>query len=365
MVVLSAFMMLMMFMLLALAVDLGQIVVSGSELQRTADAAAIAATWDLIDEDAVRGYDDSATLPDEARATASQYASVNRVLRESPGLAQEDVTVGYLANPSDPACPLIVGGPDAPNAVRVRVRRTEAQNGLVPLFFARLLGIDGAANQAEATAAVLTNFGGFGPPGGHGNLPILPFALDQDTWSGRNTNDNDDWTWNRETGEVTSGGDGIHEVNLFPQGIDSPGNRGTVDIGAPNNSTADIARQILYGITPEDLAYVGGCLKLDAGGELLLNGDTGISAGVKDELESIKGQRRIIPIFSQVSGNGNNAQYTIVDFACVRVMEVKLTGNMDSKRVMVQPANIVIRGGIPSSGPKTSWFIYSPVWLVR
>ena len=45
-----------------------------------------------------------------------------------------------------------------------------------------------------------------------------------------------------------------------------------------------------------------------AGGKLYLNGDTGISAGVKDELASIKGQPRIIPIFSTVSGNGNNAQ---------------------------------------------------------
>ena len=140
---------------------------------------------------------------------------------------------------------------------------------------------------------------------------------------------------------------------------------GTVDIGAPNNSTSDLARQILYGITPEDLEYVGGSLELDENGELELNGDTGISAGMKDELEAIKGQPRIIPIFTQVVGNGNNAQYTIVNFVGVRILEVKLTGKMSSKRVIIQPANIIARGGIPSSGPKISWFIYSPVWLVR
>ena len=366
MLVLSAFMMILMFVLLAFAVDLGQMVVSGTELQRTADAAAIAATWDLIDEDAVRGYDNSATLADEARATADQYAGVNHVLQEGPSLAQEDVTIGYLANPSDPTEELSVDGLDAPNVVRVRVRRAEAQNGLVPMSFARVLGIDGAANQAEATAAVLTNFGCIGSPGGTGNAQVLPFALDQQTFqdllAGAGT---DNWTFNEETGQVTGGPDGVNEVNLFPQGTGSPGNRGTVDIGAPNNSTADLARQIVDGVTPEDLEYVGGSLELDENGELELNGDTGISAGMKDELESIKGQPRIIPIFSQVAGNGNNAQYTIVNFTGIRVMEVKLTGPMSSKRVIIQPANIVVRGGIPSSGPKVSWFIYSPVWLVR
>ena len=366
MLVLSAIMMILMLALLAFAVDLGYMVVSGTELQRTADAAAIAATWDLIDQDAVRGYDNSATLADEARTTAAQYAGVNDVLKEGPSLAQEDVTIGYLANPSDPTEELSVDGSNAPNVVRVRVRRAQAQNGVVPMFFARVLGIDGAANQAEATAAVLTNFGGIGSPGGTGNAEVLPFALDQQTWldvlAGGGT---DDWTWNEETEQVTSGPDGIKEVNLFPQGTGSPGNRGTVDIGAPNNSTADLARQIVHGITPEDLEYVGGSLELDASGELSLNGDTGISAGMKEELDSIKGQPRIIPIFTQVSGNGNNAQYTIVNFVGIRVLEVKLTGPMSSKRVIVQPANIVIRGGIPSSGPKVSWFIYSPVWLVR
>ena len=92
----------------------------------------------------------------------------------------------------------------------------------------------------------------------------------------------------------------------------SPGNRGTVDIGSSNNSTNDIARQILYGISASDLAYHGGKLEFNSCGYLILNGDTGISAGVKDELAEIKGQPRCIPVFSQVNGPGNNADYKIV-----------------------------------------------------
>src|SRR4029077_18354334 len=113
------------------------------------------------------------------------------------------------------------------------------------------------------------------------------------------------------------------------------GNFGTVDIGNDNNSTADLSRQIRFGINESDLAYIGGALQLGPDGTLLLNGDTGISAAIKDDLESVKGQPRAICIYSTVTGNGNNAMYTIVGFVGVRIMKVKLTGN--PKYVTIQP----------------------------
>jgi hypothetical protein len=137
-----------------------------------------------------------------------------------------------------------------------------------------------------------------------------------------------------------------------------------VDIGSSNNSTADIARQIVYGISSADLGHHGGKLEFDENGELELNGDTGISAGVKDELASIKGKPRLIPIFSTVVGPGNNAQYTIVHWAGIRIMDVKLTGAMSQKRVIVQPCPMVVQGALPSSG-ETSSYVYSPVVLVK
>ena len=364
--VLTVFMMTAIFALLACAVDLGYIEVVQTELQRTADSAAIAAAWELIDEQALCGYGDTWLTEQNARNTATEYAILNRVLRQSMGLAQEDIAVGYLANPSDPASPMCFDGMHPANAVWVRVRKTADQNGEVPLFFARVLGTNQAACQAEATAAILNNICGFRAPSNGENLEMLPLALDQDTWNallaGSGT---DDWTWNAELGEVQSGPDGILEANLFPQATGAPGNFGTVDIGNDNNSTADIARQILHGVTADDLAHHGGSLELDENGELQLNGDTGISAGVKDELETIKGKPRIMPVFNDVTGPGNNAQYTVVDFAGIRILEVKLTGKMSSKRVIIQPANVLTHGGIPGGDNQTSSFVYSPVWLVR
>jgi len=361
--VLTTLGMIVMIVILAFALDIGYLQVVRTELQRSADAAAIAATWELGESQAGGGGFCETLI----QTIASQYSGLNTVTNSAPMLAYDDVVVGHISNPFDRDSVMDFSDPGLFNAVRVRVRRTANQNGEVPLFFARAMGINASAVEAEATAVFLNNFAGFTIPSSGENLGILPFAIDKQTWDNVLAgNGDDDWNYNEETGEVTAGWDGIPEGNLFPEGVGAPGNRGTVDIGSNNNSTADIARQILEGLSAEDLAHHGGALVLGEDGTLLLNGDTGVSAGVKDELEAIIGLPRVIPVFSQVSGPGNNAVYTIVEFAGIRIMEVKLTGEMSSKRVIIQPAKVIIRGGIPGTGgTQTSSYIASPVWLVR
>ncbi len=363
--VLSALMLVVVFAMLANSVDLGYLCVVNTELKRCSDAAAMAATWQLLDERLAGRAVTGAQGP--VFDAANSFAGSNPVAGSAPALSLADVEVGYLSDPSDPACVMTFNAPDLYNAVRVHVRRTASQNGSIPLFFARVLGTNSMDMEDQATAAFINNVSGFRFPSSGKNLDILPFALDLDTWNAMLAGvGSDDWSWNPSSETVTAGPDGLLEMNLFPQGTGSPGNRGTVDIGSNNNSTADIARQILYGVSEADLAYHGGTLELDASGQLLLNGDTGISAGVKDELQSIIGQPKVIPLFASVSGPGNNAEYVIVQFVGVRVLEVKLTGSQSSKRVMVQTAPVMSEGVINNPGSTvTSTYVYSPAWLVR
>jgi len=364
-IVLSAVLMVAMMAMIAFAVDLGYLYNARTEMQRAADASAIAACWELIDEDAVTGVSNSAVISDEARARARQFVALNKITQASAELSNDDITVGYIAEPGNPSSPFISSGySGAPNAVKLRIRRSSQQNGAVPLFFGPVLGVSFATMESEATAAYLPGISGFRAPSDGSNLGILPYALDEGTWDAMLAGaGSDSYCFTEGSGTITSACDGIREVNLFPQGTGSPGNRGTVDIGGSNNSTSDIARQILQGISPGDMAQMaGGKLEFDDSGKLYLNGDTGISAGVKDELASIIGETRIIPIFSNVSGNGNNATYTIVRFCGIRVMHVKLTGS--NKEVLVQPAVCVTKGAIQSDSFNSD-FVFSPVWLVR
>ena len=280
-----------------------------------------------------------------------------------------DVVVGYMANPSNPGDAIVttpVG--KLPNAVQVKVQRTSAQNGKVPFFFAKVLGYTDSAMDAQATAAFVSTIGGFKMPSDGSNLMILPYALDEGTWNTLSATGTDNYSYNTDSKTVTAGGDGIKECNLFPQSTGAPGNRGTVDIGGANNSTSDLRRQITSGINQCDMDSMtaqGRSLTFSDAGELYLNGDTGISAGVKDELAAIIGQTRIIPIFRSVTGNGNNAEYKIVKFVGVRILAVKLTGSASTKNLTVQPANIVARGTIYKSNATSSDYVYTPVWLVR
>lgn len=364
-IVLSAFLMVAMMAMIAFSVDLGYLYNAQTEMQRASDASAIAACWELIDEDVVSGATNPTVVSESARNKAQQFASLNTITQAAAQLASDDVAIGYIASPNNPNSPFLTSGYSAaPNAVQVRVRRTAQQNGVIPLFFAPVLGTNSATLQTVATAAYQPGISGYRAPSDGSNLGILPYALDEETWEAMLAGGGDDChCFVEDSGAISNGSDGIREVNLFPQGTGSPGNRGTVDIGSSNNSTADIARQILHGISPADMAYMpDGKLEFNSDGKLFLNGDTGISAGIKDELATIIGQTRMIPIFRSVSANGNNATYTIVKFCGVRVMYVKLTGS--DKQLMVQPAVHVTRGGIPSTVYHSD-FIFSPVWLVR
>ncbi len=369
--VLSAFLTIVLLGMVAFTVDVGYVLSAKQELQRSADAAALAACWEYSRELA---YGAEATDAEAyARGIAESYAASNYVGGSAPQVdtntsnaAGGDIVFGQISNVMDPNSVFNPAYSSGFNAVQVRVRRDSTLNGEVPYFFAKIFGHTSQAVDAQATAAYVRSINGFKIPYDGSNIDILPFALDQDTWQDLlNGCTNDDYTWDPATQQITNGTDGILEVNLYPQGTGSPGNRGTVDIGSSNNSTADIARQILDGVSPEDMEYHDGVLEFDSNGELPLNGDTGISAGVKDELTAIKGQPRLIPIFSTVYGPGNNAEYTIVKWAGVRIMYVKLTGAMSQKRVIIQPAPMVVPGVIPSPTETTSDYVYSPVVLVK
>ena len=52
-------------------------------------------------------------------------------------------------------------------------------------------------------------------------------------------------------------------------------------------------------------------------------------------------------------------------FAGIRILNVKLTGPMNKKEVIVQPAYVVDNAVITDAGSGPSYFVYQPVTLVR
>ena len=363
----------------ALSVDIGALYDAKAELQRCADAAALAGAGALIDERRLRNNGGMNLEIDFAvRQTAREYVQRNRVLGASPTVYLNtsnsiggDIVLGTLSDLTNYHEPLSIGNPDEFNSVRVCVRRDTERNGPVGLFFARIMGRYTANVQATATATIEDGVVGFEVGPNSSNAQLMPFALHVDVWNDLLAGTSpigDQYAYDANTAEVDSGSDTLLEINMYPGGgIDqlSPGNFGTVDIGGMNNSAADIERQIVEGISAEDMAYHDGELKLGDDGTLTLTGDTGLSAGFKEALESIIGLPRIIPLFTSVAGPGDNAEFVIVGFAGIRIMHVRLTGAPEHKHVIVQPSNVADSTVIIEPGSTSSYMVYHTPRLTR
>ncbi len=349
--VLSAFLMLVMLGMVAFALDTGYITTVKTQLQASADAGALAGASSLLDGQ------------EQAETVAQRYAEANRASGDAVSIVPgEDLEIGYWDS-SERSFHALGGAHPTPNAVRVTARLSAARGNQANLFFGRLLGSDSVDLSATAVGVVQSNFKGFKTPPS-GNLMLLPFAMDKPSWDAAYHDVHpDDWMWDAEQQQVVSGSDGKAEIDAYPDGNHMPGNRGLVDIGPQGGKQNTLRRQILEGITAEDLAYHGGKLELDYQGELQLGGTPGVRATLETELSQIIGQPRILPLFTAVSGQGNNATYTISGFAAVRVVYVKLKGN--PKQLIVQPANIVVRGGIPATEGTMSQNIYAPPYLAN
>jgi hypothetical protein len=324
-----------------------------------------------------------------ARSEAQRFSRLNRGGGVSLDLGantsndlEGELVVGRLDNPSNSASTLRTDVTPY-DSVRVRVQRSAARNGAVRLFFGPIFDRTSTELSATATATYEGGILGFRftSPGSQTNK-LLPFALDINTWNSMiSGNGPDQWTYDPATRAYGPGSDGIKETKLYPVSNGGgngngnsgnggtqlpPGNFGTVDIGSASNSTNDIKRQILNGPNQADFNHHGGQLTLSAAGTLILEGDTGISAGFKAELEAIRGQPRIIPLYqSPVVGNGNNAKYTIVGFAGIVILDVVLTGSQADKHVTIQPEFVIDETAVGGGTSTTSRFVYKPLQLTR
>jgi Flp pilus assembly protein TadG len=346
--VLFTLMLVVIIALMAFAVDVGYICLVRTELQRAADAGALAGANALYN---IPNSLESSTYTinpatSSARTMAQLAVQLNsagprKASSETDKLFVDlntvndtsgDIVLGRLIDPSDFAEQLT---PDAvnPNSVQVSVVMNASNaNGSLSLFFAPVLGQQSSDLRMTAVASA--------------EYPtLLPIIVDENQW---NTLDSGGFGDNYRFSDdnVTMGADGNPEIIIFPGDWDGgdlpPGNFGLVDIG-PDNGASAIRRQIDLGPSTSDMAYHGGTL---SAGDLL-SGQTGMESTIDTAFlggtadgrtyDGIIGETRYIPLYSEVSGNGTNASFTVSKFVVVRVMAVQLSSN--PKSIVVQPVD--------------------------
>ncbi len=337
-------------------IELSRVSAIHAELQRSADAAAISACWELYDE-ANRQMRNPQTAVLNVRNIAGTVMAANRaeeqvlLLDTTTGNGEnKQLTIGQWH--SNHLTPWVNASSPFPNAVRVVAQRTEHQNGSIAMVFGKLLSVDYIQASTSAIARFHNDFSGFGMPS-EGNLEMLPFTVNIEVWK--------TYLENRDN-------DSTLEFNMFPQSTGLAGNSGTVNLVGNINSTNTLRRHIVEGLSAEEMEWLpNGRMELGADGTMVLNGNTGISAGMQHALSQVLEQPKILPLYSTASGNGNNAQYTIVGFTGVQINSFSFKGSKNSaKNIMISPRIVAVNNGIMNPGSeKTSDFIISRVELVR
>jgi hypothetical protein len=327
----------------AFAIDVGYMCYMRSQAQTAADAASLAAVEELPGDQS------------SVNSVALRYALLNL-----PPAGDVQVTAEIGTWDGD-AATFAPGNWEGADAVRITVLRPNAS-----LFFGHFLG----HSQADITASAISGYedriSGFEIKDGAPACSLMPFAVERDEWIDKivNGNGTDDWSYDSDHEMVSGGGDGTSEINMYPTHGVTPGNFCTVDIGNNNNASPDIERQILYGPSAADFEPYGGTLELDEEtGTLMLNGETGISAGFKDALWDIRGLPRTIMLYDQVTEQGNTTYYRIVGFVGITIVDSDLTGS--DKHVTVQPTYVVDQNAVIGDDRGENHYVRYPAELVR
>lgn len=338
----------------ALSVDTAVLATAKAQLQTAADAAALAGAMELVSERRLQNMPPVTDLSTEITAAQTRAVSIagtraNYALNKQVDAHAGDMTAGYMGINSqtgqyDPFAAIGSAGFNLSklNSLRVFLYRDDAHGGKVPSFF----GFGGRQLTVTSIATIQPYaINGYRSVNSQ-NANLLPIVLNVSNYNemiaGTTT---DQYRYDPATRAVTKVSDGVPESLLYPVESGNPGNWGTINVGVTSNSTSNLGAQIRYGITPTQLAtFPGGKISLDqtdtstnpSTSYHTFAGDPGISAGIKDDLQSIIGKPVTIPIYDQSGANGNNAWFRVIAFVGVRIMNVDFQGN--PKYVIVQPA---------------------------
>lgn len=347
----------------ALTIDVGYLQIVRTQCQAAADAAAMAAAPSLLDASSVFGTASGDDRLHAVRDRAVAYGALN-LITGKPCLLRDnivndpsgDVVCGTASSVSSAS--LEYADPATYNAVTVTARRTDGHpNGSVPVFFAGILGIRSAQTAAAATAMVDSNFAGI--RASDSGSPLTPFAIKVGTWEDEVVNGTDEFGYSGDAGIIRHGDD-IPEVRLYvANGAGSgkkkggaadpcdgaPGNYGLLNVGNGSNGVPTLRRQIIDGISSDDLVSLTGepmIRMFDEGGAgrtYRIGGDPGIKAGIESAVEARLGDVIGFFLYDCLTSQGSNAEYRIVEIAFGRVMDVELHG--PDKRITIQPETYV------------------------
>jgi Flp pilus assembly protein TadG len=350
--------------MLAFSIDAGYMVLVKTDLQNTADAAALAGaeklqdlyvqyyTPGLLTQQSILGIAIGNTTG-SPKATAQRFSSLNKAGNVSITLLDGDVRFGFTDARGNFTCPCLA----FPNTIEVTVRRDNTANAPVGLFFGGVLGMSSVSMTATARATIysgsVTSLQVIPGVDAH----ILPVALDYKVW--------DQFYATGQSGDGlihSNVSNGRPELQVYPTPTNTPGNFGLLDTGPPQNNVPAFRNWIDDGQTPNDIGYLlnNNLLPVSMDSPKSWKCGPGLKSTLESDFASQMGKPILIPIFKAAqypttpnllstllntsgyvaaSGSGQNATYNIVGFVGVTISSA--SGSGGSMNISIQPMAVI------------------------
>jgi hypothetical protein len=338
------------FGMVAFAVDIGWIAVSQSELQNCADSAAFSGVnplmngyvqYSLATTNGAKATILANSLA-SAKANAVQYAAYNAAGgTKSLVLNNSDIEFGFMdaANNYTP----LANYAGFPNTIKVVMRRDGQANQPLSLFFGAVLGNQTTNLNATASATIYAgNINSLAQS--TINSGMLPVTYDVNHWN------NFLKTGQSPDGSTLTDANGIPEIQVYPSTKFS-GNFGQLSLNDSHAGASTERGWVDNGISSSDIKALVNNNLIPLSQHNPKNwdwtGDTGLKASLIMDINNYVGQTFILPLFNPVDssaqnyqaaqGNGANAAYQIVQFVAIQIMP----SPSNNKEVIVQPAALV------------------------
>lgn len=337
----------------ALVLDRMWIDMARLEMRTGAEAAALAAARELVNDDLLRGYATTDRRIASARTNAQLVAAQNRVAGmplELDITPDGDVRLGRLQVPEGTTSPKFFESSVDPNTAVVIARRLKHRNNPVALMLNGLSSTDSADIVVTAEATIDNHISGLRPLPGL-SAPVWPLAILQndpsgsrkDTWQNQidNRQGPDQYRVDDQTGVVQMLPDGIPEITLSFN--NASGNACWLPF-ASTRPDQGLSRMILSGVNEQDLSLFGGVLI--PGPQLVLKGMTQGPGNVNQACNQRLGICRACLLYTSDS--------TAQEYRCGRLVAARIvncgTDASGNLKLVLQPGVMETRTAIIPSG---------------
>lgn len=377
----------MMVGMAAMTIDLGTMYIARAELQRSADAAALAGASALFSNASLAGSDSD--LSTMAYQRSSMVALENHVQGRRQILVRSDVQLGRH-DYDNPTAALLPDGKW--NAVEVTARRVDGNpNGPVPLLFAGIWGKSTRNMMAVARAAADDRMAGYRLQGNTSGIGFMPFAIPVNAFYDMvTTSGSDEYYF---SSNVKNGSDGVREVLMYPwkwkdaneyddngngngNSNDGSGNFGILDMNRSNNGASALSAQIRNGgasvadvqaqFNTSSLMFYDSTHTASSGPRTYsCSGTPGMKTSIEAALSDQVGKVFGFFLHNGVSGHGTNATYSICGIFFARIMAVELSGGKNACGLIVQPVAYTDPWVVVSTNAESSRGTVGRLTLVR